>query len=736
MASRLQPGAYQYSPLTSGSDDANKCFTIRLLHLLPSADSEAPLRCHLVETWIPLSEGSDAPPVQYHALSYTWGDPLFPATLEVVERTARDDGPPPDQVGVINITENLHSALQNLRKRGENLVIWVDAVCINQADAVERNSQVTNMPNTYGHASSVIIWLGRDAENRGHEERVVPFLYELATLVNDLERTCYTPQPDEPGEIYYNQLNSWRRRLAINKMVTSFLKDSGLNRLQWFLDRPWFRRRWIIQEVVLAKKVIVHSGSWSLPWDTLVVAMRELSGNIMGPFTEANRTNMHTITTMRQLWTFQGSSHPLGVLVRFAHFECADPRDRLYALYGVMKKQAALSPQIWDIDYTLSTANLYMKFSTMMLHFPGLGASSQGPFGSTLLVLQAASSFRQQSLASKPGTVEYQSMPSWVVDWTGIPRFETLKPPQLHHSMVWLHATSVWPRESHAIYGTISPCLAFRRLLNTIVLFLQGVIVDVVTAIIPVNIEPLLDTGNIYRAKQEFNDFLCQFAHQVRSATFQSRDDGNVYHQGDFLMELGGRDHLVTAIAVSLVADWSHTPPNSYFGQDLQYREAFKEQLRKSDYHLPDILHKWPAYVELVALTMRGRSLIMTAGGYIGIAASDTGVGDLVCLPESSTVPFVLRPQGRPAELIDDAVKLPNLVRCRESSPDPLLHFERNPTAHTTFQLVSDAYIHGLFKDLPPRPALRGRVPAQAITPIKTCVREVERGDIVLLPII
>ncbi|KAK3385928.1 heterokaryon incompatibility protein-domain-containing protein [Podospora didyma] len=209
---------------------------------------------------------------------------------EVVERSDQDGQALLDRVGIKYITENLHLALQNLRRPDKELVLWVDAVCINQLDIAERNSQVNNMPKTYSHALSVIVLLGQDSDGSGYDAQAVAFLGDLATLITHLKSQTYSYGPWAP-EVSYQGM-SWRRRLDVNKMVTGFLNDTGLTCLQWFLDRPWFRRRWIIQEVVLAKNVIVHCGPRSISWDAPEIAMKELSGNILGPFTESNRTNM------------------------------------------------------------------------------------------------------------------------------------------------------------------------------------------------------------------------------------------------------------------------------------------------------------------------------------------------------------------------------------------------------------------------------------------------------------
>lgn len=83
----------------------------------------------------------------YHAVSYCWGD--FSGVVEI----SCDDKP-------FFITGNLHGFLQRLRSVGEVCVLWVDAICINQFDDVERSQQVGIMRQIYSNAARVLVWLG------------------------------------------------------------------------------------------------------------------------------------------------------------------------------------------------------------------------------------------------------------------------------------------------------------------------------------------------------------------------------------------------------------------------------------------------------------------------------------------------------------------------------------------------------------------------------------------------
>jgi hypothetical protein len=83
---------------------------------------------------------------KYKALSYEWGDPNLSRTIVV-------DGMK------LYVTENLWQALFHLQK-DTRLPIWIDSICINQCNLLERNHQVSMMKEIYGSASMVLSWLG------------------------------------------------------------------------------------------------------------------------------------------------------------------------------------------------------------------------------------------------------------------------------------------------------------------------------------------------------------------------------------------------------------------------------------------------------------------------------------------------------------------------------------------------------------------------------------------------
>ena len=114
---------------------------IRVLDLLPTQLRAEPIHLALRVASLPSKP-------QYEALSYTWGASAQ-EQIAIVNRKYR-----------LAITDNLFNALRRLRRRSSTLILWVDRVCINQADVAERSQQVALMPQIYREAVRVNVWLG------------------------------------------------------------------------------------------------------------------------------------------------------------------------------------------------------------------------------------------------------------------------------------------------------------------------------------------------------------------------------------------------------------------------------------------------------------------------------------------------------------------------------------------------------------------------------------------------
>jgi hypothetical protein len=115
-----------------------RAYEIRLVYLLPSNKRGATIQCRLVLANL-------GPDLIYEALSYKWG-PILPEH-QILLSGCR-----------FNIRKNLWQALRQLRRKREERILWIDALCINQANVLERNHQVAQMGRIYSGYLRCVAW--------------------------------------------------------------------------------------------------------------------------------------------------------------------------------------------------------------------------------------------------------------------------------------------------------------------------------------------------------------------------------------------------------------------------------------------------------------------------------------------------------------------------------------------------------------------------------------------------
>jgi hypothetical protein len=117
------------------------------------------------------------PSQPYEALSYTWGAPGF--SNDIVLHSSR-----------FKVGRNCFEAIQRLRWKTQSRRIFIDAVCINQNDVAERNTQVGLMRHVYSQADRVIAWIGEPKENEdnaiAHCFREMRVLYAVRGLLGNI----------------------------------------------------------------------------------------------------------------------------------------------------------------------------------------------------------------------------------------------------------------------------------------------------------------------------------------------------------------------------------------------------------------------------------------------------------------------------------------------------------------------------------------------------------------------
>lgn len=145
----------------------------------------------------------------------------------------------------------------------------------------------------------------------------------------------------------------------------SLLKDDATVP-QWhalisLMQRPWFSRRWIIQEIMLAKKATLHCGNYVQDWSNFVAIVEMIKRHLdelKTIFAKSNRYNKNTeiLSDMQTFGAYslaQATSTLLRksddgrvldrlctleeLLLSLPAFECGNARDTIYAVLSLAK---------------------------------------------------------------------------------------------------------------------------------------------------------------------------------------------------------------------------------------------------------------------------------------------------------------------------------------------------------------------------------------------------------------
>lgn len=320
---------YHYSPLSSQHD------SIRLLRLMPHEDETADIQCELFEYSL---RDSHTQFHLYEALSYVWGDPK--KKLPLIIHNHR-----------LDVTVNLHAALLRLRNHSLERVLWIDALCIDQANQEEKELQIRYMAKIYGKANCVLVWLGEAADNSD-------LALEQIRIAGSRGPVDYSSEARVQKAVLALLQRQWFRRIWVWEQMLNYCYIYLLRIIQ------------ILQEVAAARRIQIMCGFNKM--DGYVFCLGVLSFKHCYE-TMANLQGMvRAITYLIKEAPFRpdfpaSSSHrssldicPLGELVDMYHtHESSKRHDRVYALLGMSSDdlgKAGLSP-----DYSLTWEKLFQR---------------------------------------------------------------------------------------------------------------------------------------------------------------------------------------------------------------------------------------------------------------------------------------------------------------------------------------------------------------------------------------
>lgn len=317
----------------------------------------------------------------YEALSYVWGETSGTHTMTCSGME-------------IQITANLDAALRALRFADKPRTLWVDAICINQKNVVERGRQVRDMQEIYANAKQVVVWLGEAARKD-------------ALAFDSLRRLQY--QLTGQDESWFLIRLGWYRdktgRVFSGGVLRSMLTDIEYDHLIHLLRRDWFRRTWVIQEVASARNATVLCGNQSMDWETFAKVFMRLGDHFLPVSQLGGEDPQHSLENIAAIETARRShSGPLSmslfhILVATSFSKCKDQRDKIFAVVGLAKDW--LGKRTLVPDYDTREEKAFEAFKDF-----AVADSNQNR------------DLRTLSCASGPS--ETPSLPSWVPDWTSI----------------------------------------------------------------------------------------------------------------------------------------------------------------------------------------------------------------------------------------------------------------------------------------------------------------------------
>ena len=234
---------------------------------------------------------------------------------------------------------------------GGLLPIWVDAICINQDDPVEKGQQIAMMRDIFANASCVFSWLGPSGYN--------DLDLALSTIRKLALRVGHGYSTDQLCQDYPEICAVREIRPPFNKYWAAITK---------FAEAEYFERLWIFQELWAADwdDTIFLCGDEHLPMGSLTRyrAWTNFLDSLAGP--GVGHTifgNMFPrVPLVNQVHDMKsGRNEAVGTTRMFldivGRLRCKDPRDKVFALFGIFRMD--LTP-----DYTMPVADVYAAWAS------------------------------------------------------------------------------------------------------------------------------------------------------------------------------------------------------------------------------------------------------------------------------------------------------------------------------------------------------------------------------------
>lgn len=285
--------------------------SIRLVQIHGSSSKTAPLSLRI-------SQYAKHKRPSYAAISYTWGSSTDLRPISI-------NGKP------FQVHTNLYNLLMHLRQRGESRFLWVDALCIDQANLAERNFHVQLMARIYDEAACALVWLGLPSDDR-REARAVDFITEMAASITRTKRGG-----PAFADLYLAEKVSSR---WVNLFGFCSGQDPAIDKLSD--TGKYWSRTWIIQEFLQARQLEIVCGTAQLDWKLFDIVFTHIHDLYkrggLRPDTVQDAVGRILASVPGRLtgMRLSGQAKPLQELLHeFYDAQCSEPRDKVYGLLGI-----------------------------------------------------------------------------------------------------------------------------------------------------------------------------------------------------------------------------------------------------------------------------------------------------------------------------------------------------------------------------------------------------------------
>ncbi|EEU35646.1 uncharacterized protein NECHADRAFT_86864 [Fusarium vanettenii 77-13-4] len=350
----------------------------------------------------------------YAALSYVWGD-----VSDTIKISANGSS--------LNIGRNLHAGLEQLRENGVYDWLWIDSICIQQSDLDEKSYQVGLMREIFSNADRVYSWLGPGSIGSG---AAMDFISRIGPIAMRFEGLDLLPT-DERVIAYLNNPTSYKGSTGNDGNVLGYAHlihdilhepdlrgknhgDEGLAAgIQGLMEREYWHRIWINQEVALAKEVTIVCGAKTMPLGILEATLSVVDDcyaryRYHSPETRDFGRGLHSnfsynLAMETRSQKLRGNEIQLDSLL-FHHmdppdrpfYSATDPRDIVFGLLGVTTDNDRLGIQV---DYRASMAEVFTATTRAFIENDGTYWGA----------------YKLDSCVPKEESVD--GLPSWVPDW-------------------------------------------------------------------------------------------------------------------------------------------------------------------------------------------------------------------------------------------------------------------------------------------------------------------------------